>query len=300
MRPLNKMKKNVMRWMAPVAAAVLLGLSPLGATPTQEAAPLTGATPPANGVWLDSLDLSKMVQRRGTPRVGKSGASGGRGNATPPPLKLGGVVYEHGIGTLSINELIVDLKGEATRFVSMIGIDDAITREGSVTYEIWLDNEKKLMTDVLKAGAPPQFVSIDVTGGRFLELVINDGGDTSNSDYADWAGAAIIMKAGSTARPETWSLPSAAAPAIAASTAFAGAAHLNAPFIAGGTPGRPLLFRVPASGAPPLTFSAKNLPAGLTLDPATGIIRGAIAAAGKTDVAITVRSEEHTSELQSH
>jgi len=99
-----------------------------------------------------------MVQRRGTPRAGKSGAGGGRGSQTPPPLKLGGVTYEHGIGTLSINELIIDLKGEATRFVSMIGIDDAITREGSVTYEIWLDNRKKLITDVMKAGAPPQRV----------------------------------------------------------------------------------------------------------------------------------------------
>jgi alpha-galactosidase len=254
----------------------------------QDALAIRGAAPPANGVWLDSLDLSKMVQRRGTPRAGRSGASGERGNPTPPPLKLGGVTYEHGIGTLSINELIIDLKGEATRFVSMIGIDDAITREGSVTYEIWLDDKKKLITDVLKAGGPPQFVSIDVTGGRMLELVINDGGDTSNSDYADWAGAAIVMKPGSTAKPETWTFPSEAAPPIAASRAFAGAPRLNAPFITGATPGRPFLFRIPASGQAPLTFAATNLPAGLTLDPATGIISGALSAAGQTNVIVTV------------
>lgn len=269
-------------WSVPLAVMLLVG-----ALPAQEALAIRGAEPPPNGVWLDSLDLSRMVQRRGTPRAGRSGAGGGRGSQTPPPLKLGGVTYEHGIGTLSINELIVDLKGEATRFVSMIGIDDAVIREGSVTYEIWLDNKKKLITDVLRAGAPPQFVSIDVTGGHLLELVINDGGDTSNSDYADWAGAAIIMKPGATARPETWTFPSEAAPPIAPGAAFTGAPRINAPFITGATPGRPFLFRIPASGEPPLTFAQKGLPAGLTLDPKTGMITGAIAAAGRTDVTIT-------------
>jgi alpha-galactosidase len=268
-----------------VAVAVVLLA---GTTGAQDAVAIRGAEAPANGVWLDSLDLSKMVQRRGTPRVGKSGAGGGRGNQTAPPLKLGGVTYEHGIGTLSINELIVDLKGEATRFVSMIGIDDAITREGTVTYEIWLDNRKKLITDVIKAGAPPQLVSIDVTGGRMLELIINDGGDTSNSDYADWAGAVIIMKPGSTARPESWTFPSEAAPPIAASRAFTGAPRVDAPFITGATPGRPFLFRIPASGEPPLTFAAKNLPAGVMLDPNTGIVTGALTTAARTSVDVTV------------
>jgi alpha-galactosidase len=243
---------------------------------------IRGQVAPPNGVWLDSLDLSKMVQRRGTPQIGKSGA---RGN---PPLKLGGVTYAHGIGTLSINEIIVDLKGEATRFVAMIGVDDAITREGSVTYEIWLDDKKKLITDVLKAGGPPQLVDIDVTGGRLLELVINDGGDTSNSDNADWAGAVIIMKPGSTAKPETWTMPVEPAPAIAKSRAFEGAPSLNAPFVTGATPKRPFLFRIPASGKPPLTFAASNLPAGLSLDSKSGVISGALASAGTTTVTVTV------------
>lgn len=270
-------------WTVPVAVMLLVGT-----LPAQEAASIRGIEPPPHGVWLDSLDLSKMVQRRGTPRVGKSGASAGRGNSTPPPLKLGGVTYEHGIGTLSINELIIDLKGQATRFVSMIGIDDAITREGSVTYEIWLDNKQKLITDVLKAGAPPQFVSIDVTGGHFLELVINDGGDTSNSDYADWAGAAIIMKDGSTARPETWTFPGGPSATIAPSAAFAGAPRINPPFVTGATPGHPFLFRIPATGEAPLTFAASSLPAGLTLDRTTGIITGALTSAGRTPATITV------------
>src|SRR6187402_2075848 len=100
---------------------------------------------PANAIWIDSLDLTKMVQRRQTPRAGQTLARGrgaGRGRAAgggPPaasPLTLGGVVYPHGIGTLSINELIIDLKGQATRFVAMVGLDDLASREGSVNVEV--------------------------------------------------------------------------------------------------------------------------------------------------------------------
>src|SRR5262245_34328411 len=94
----------------------------------QELEIMRGADAPANAIWLDSLDLGKMVQRRGTPRAGRYGGGGGGRGGTPPPITLGGQVYAHGIGTLSINELIVDLKGQATKFVSMVGLDDAAAR----------------------------------------------------------------------------------------------------------------------------------------------------------------------------
>ena len=225
-----------------------------------------------------------MIQRRGTPRAGRSG--GGRGN-NPPPLSLGGVVYQHGIGTLSINELIVDLKGEATRFESMIGIDDAArTGQGSVTYEIWLDNKRAFTSKVIKAGDPAQHVAVDLTGVRFMELFIDDGGDVSTGDYANWAGAVIHLKPGSTQKPESWSFPSEAAPPIA--SGWPATPRINPPRITGGTPGRPFLFRIPATGEAPLKFAARGLPAGLTLDEATGIISGTIKAAGRTDVSIEV------------
>jgi len=56
-------------WTVPMAVLMLAGV-----LPAQEAVSIRGTDAPANGVWLDSLDLTKMVQRRGTPRVGKSGA----------------------------------------------------------------------------------------------------------------------------------------------------------------------------------------------------------------------------------
>ena len=63
---------------------------------------------------------------------------------------------------------------------------------------------------------------------------------------------------------------------------------IHAPRITGTTPGLPFLFRIPATGEGPLRFSSNNLPAGVTADPATGIITGSLIAEGSTDVGIAV------------
>jgi hypothetical protein len=47
------------------------------------------------------------------------------------------------------------------------------------------------------------------------------------------------------------------------------------------------MFRITATGRPPLRFAARDLPAGLTLDPATGIITGSVARPG--DYPVTLR-----------
>jgi len=283
-----------------VCVAVLAASLLASSQQDQLRAVMTANDPPPNAIWLDSLDLSKMVQRRQTPRAGGTLARGrgGRGTAAPAaqpagrgtapvptPIVLGGITYPHGIGTLSINELIIDLKGQATRFVSMVGLDDLAAGEASVAVEVWVDNKKRFESGVLHVGDAPKLVDIDLTGARFLELFIDDGGDTSNGDYADWGGGLIYLKTGATAKPESWTFPSEPAPPLA--SGWPAAPRINAPRITGGTPGRPFLFRIPATGEAPLTFAAKNLPQGLALDPATGIITGAIAREGRTAVTIT-------------
>jgi alpha-galactosidase len=286
--------------LAAVITAAVVGLD--AARQAQEIEILRGADAPPNAIWIDSLDLSKMVQRRQTPRAGRSlaGGRGGRGRgaagqpAGPPgsPITLGGVTYQHGIGTLSINELIIDLKGQATRFLAMVGLNDNASRQGSVTVEVWLDNRKVLISDVLRVGSPPLKVDVDLTGARFLELLIDDGNDVSTGDNADWAGGLIFLKPGATEKPESWTFPTESARPIA--SGWPATPRINPPRITGGTPGRPFIFRIPATGDAPLTFAAKNLPAGLTLDPATGVITGAIARAGRSDVEVTVTNARGT------
>ncbi len=56
--------------------------------------------------------------------------------------------------------------------------------------------------------------------------------------------------------------------------------RIHGPRIYGLRPGSPLIYRIPATGDRPLAVSAEGLPAGLTLDPHTGILTGRVTKAG--------------------
>jgi alpha-galactosidase len=241
---------------------------------------LRATNPPANGIWVDSLDLNKIGPSWLRARAGKSV----RNN----PLSLNGVVYPHGIGSIAMSELTIDLKGEAIRFLSMVGVDDGRKNGvGSVNFEVWLDGKKVADSGIVRSGEPPKLMSVDLTGARHMTLFVDNAGDGGRDDDADWAGAAIILAPGAKAQPETFKLPVEPPPPIASGVAAKPAIH--GPRVTGATPGRPFLFLIPATGDGPLTFAAKNLPAGLTLDKDTGIISGSLKQAGRTVVALTVR-----------
>jgi hypothetical protein len=66
--------------------------------------------------------------------------------------------------------------------------------------------------------------------------------------------------------------------------------QINGPDVFGERPGAPFLYKIPATGHKPLTFKADSLPAGLTLDAATGIITGMLNQKGDYHVVFTVRN----------
>jgi alpha-galactosidase len=282
------MKRATVAALLGFAAAIALAEAVSRTVTAQDPAALRAADAPPNSVWVDSLDLSKAMIRR--PRAQ-------RGQTTPPaPLvfTLGGVVYQHAV-PLQVNaDLVIDLDGRAVRFVSMVGIDDdRTTGQGSVTFEVWVDGRKAGDSGVMKSGDAPKSLTVDLTGARRLILAVGDGGDGTRDDNADWGGALIVMaQTGSSSPPRVVDLPVDPPPAMAASRTAQ--PTINEPRVTGGTPGRPFLFLIPASGDGPLTFAAKNLPAGLTLDSKTGIITGSLARAGKTVVSLTVTGPKGT------
>ena len=276
----------------------LVALPPLtaactGARPAQVGTPemIRGEEPPPNGLWVETVGLDAMFQRRGRPVAG--GIPGGRRGQEPRPITLGGEVYPHGIGTQSISEFVIDVKGEATRFMSMIGLDDSVTYEhASINYKVWGDDELLYASDVLRLGDPPEFVSVDLTGVRVLSLLLDDGQDTSNGDTGVWAGATIIMHEGTTAMPEPFDIPVDPVQPIASGDPPE--PKINGPTIVGSTPGRPFFHLVPATGEGPLRYAAANLPPGLRIDPETGIISGSLQEDGETLVTLTVSGPRGT------
>jgi alpha-galactosidase len=239
------------------------------------------AAAPAGTMWVEEIGLERFSQRRGAPRIGRS--------IRDQPIRLGGVEYPHGIGTRSISEFVIDLRGNAARFASTVGIDDEIRGDvGSVAFEVWADDVRVAASGLMRPGDEPKLLSADLRGARILTLLVDDGGDTSNDDEVAWAGAMIELLQPDGERPAAYvppaeELPRLAAPSTSPRPAIHGAR------VTGGTPGRPFLFRVPATGASPLRFSARGLPAGLAIDAATGIISGKIEKAGESTVQINIR-----------
>lgn len=148
---------------------------------------------PARTVWLDSLDLSGMRQEYGDPHAGKS--------VEGTPLSLAGTVYAHGVGTHAASSFDVDLKGAATRFRAVVGVDDERKNQGSVVFQVFVDGEKKAETLVLHGGDPPVRLSVNLTGAHRLRLVVTDGGDNYVNDHADWANAFLTLRRGAARKP---------------------------------------------------------------------------------------------------
>ncbi|HXI21791.1 MAG TPA: glycoside hydrolase family 27 protein, partial [Gemmatimonadales bacterium] len=64
--------------------------------------------------------------------------------------------------------------------------------------------------------------------------------------------------------------------------------RINGARMVGARPGSPFLFRIPATGRPPLAFSAEHLPPGLELDTVTGIVTGRVSLPGNYHVVLRV------------
>lgn len=74
--------------------------------------------------------------------------------------------------------------------------------------------------------------------------------------------------------------------------------RIHGPKIFGVRPAAPFLYTVPATGRRPIEFTAKNLPAGLTIDRASGRITGAVGAKGRYAVTLQASNALGTTERE--
>lgn len=70
--------------------------------------------------------------------------------------------------------------------------------------------------------------------------------------------------------------------------------RINNATVFGVRPGSPFLFKIAATGEKPLKYSVSKLPAGLKLDPLTGIITGTITKAGSYTMQLQVKNKKGT------
>ena len=270
-----------LRAAARPAAAVKPRASAAGAVPLSKAMEavqwLNGAALPTGTHSLDAL----VAQAPGATPVATA----------KTPFPLGGITWTRGIAGLAERDLEVDLGGQAHRFMSFAGIlDDASCAAGdadlaSARFQVFVDGVKKADSGAIAYGSEPVLLMSDLVNAKTLRLVVQ-GGMAPDRAAAAWAGALITMGPGATFVPVV--RPGVPDPPVPMASGTDPRPAIHHPRVVGTTPGRPFLFRIPATGQGPLAFSASGLPAGVTLDPKTGILGGSVKAAGTTVVGLSV------------
>jgi len=214
-------------------------------------------------ISLSSLNLAHMSTGYGTVQIDKS--------VQGKPLTIAGQTYPHGIGTHAFSVLYLDLNGQARRFKMQIGVDDETAGRGTITCKIYADEKKVYDSGVIKAHAKPVLIDLDLTGIKYMYLVITDGGDGIGFDHVDLINPVIEY---TETPPTTLPSPLVSEEKFILTPKPSPKPSINGPRVYGARPGHPFLYRIPATGNRPMKFQALNLPASLSLDSQTGIITG--------------------------
>jgi alpha-galactosidase len=232
--------------------------------------------------WLSTLDLATIRQSWSTAKRNLS--------VDEHPLSIGGKIFANGIGSHSKSRWLLDLDRKGVRFLATVGADDEMkgSPRGLVEFQIFGDDSLLWKSPPLRAGDASVKVNISVTGVSLLGLRINDGGDGIDYDHANWCEARLVMP-GAVPRPF---LPPGEK-AVILTPLPAPTPRINGASVYGARPQHPFLYRIPATGVRPMSFSAKGLPPGLTLN-GSGIISGKATSRGMWRVQLTAKNSRGT------
>ncbi len=103
------------------------------------------------------------------------------------------VTYQKGIGAHSTSTIVYDISNiKAGLFTSYVGVDRQMYGTvGSVSFEVYVDGEKRFDSGVMKSTDSQQYLQVDLSGAKELKLVVTDGGNNIGSDHATWGDAKI-------------------------------------------------------------------------------------------------------------
>ena len=264
------MKRNMNIYCAACLALALIG---------ECAGTVKNASTGTDRIGLETLDLSTMTSGWNPPKVNV--ANGGT------PFRIGSETFSRGVGTHAASFYEIEVKGEAVRFTATIGADAGmeIARHGSVRFSVFADGRRVFRSPVHRFGNAAERIDVPLRGAKRVILWVDDAGDGLRNDIADWCEADFEVMPGTTLRPVQYETVPEQFGIL--SPKIGDEPHLNAPYVFGVRPTHPLLFTLPCSGARPMTFTAKGLPAGVALDAKSGILTGAIAGRGEYPVTVT-------------
>jgi alpha-galactosidase len=215
---------------------------------------------------LSQMNVDSIYQDYGFPRANKS--------VDEHPLTIAGQTFDDGIGSHANMSWVIELDGKADHFSAQVGIDDDVkaspdAQRAAVEFRLVGDNKELAKTASIKLGMTPTALEADLQGVHTLVLEANTMRDSVDYDHVDWVNVKITY---SGAAPHEVQNPKEE---LDIRTPKPGdAPRINGARVFGVRPGHPVLYMIAATGQRPMTFSAEGLPAGISLDPATGRITG--------------------------
>ncbi len=217
-------------------------------------------------IWLDDLPIKSFSE--GIPAVLP------KTNAAGDSMKIKSVYYTHGVGVNSTSVLSFYLNGNATEFSASVGVDDKGVK--NLPHRFYVIGDKKILFDSgeMKLGDAARAIKVSTEGIKQLGLLVLVDMEI-NRTYANWADAKFIMK--ENAIPQT--LPNNDEKYILTPLPDK-KPKINSARIFGARPGNPFLYTVATTGEQPISYTAQNLPAGLSINKKTGVISGKIAQRG--------------------
>ncbi len=108
------------------------------------------------------------------------------------PITLNGVVYPKGLGVHAYSEVIYNLSERYSSFISDVGVDDEVTADGSVVFQVVADGTVLYDSGPMFSDSATQTINVNVVGVRELRLIVTDAGNGDRSDHADWANARLV------------------------------------------------------------------------------------------------------------
>lgn len=276
---------------------------------------LIAAAPDHEIIWLSTLDLAKArVTDRIRPAIDKT--------IDGHKLTINKQTFDHGVCVNGYTIFYVQLNGGCEKFSAIAGVDDESAVPPQVPAAAGAQTGRAGQGGAARGGAPPPPVmSLRILADENRPLYENNAiqiGGNGVPVEVDTKGIklmAIIVNAGSAGgrggrggtgtRPIHYDLAEAKFEVSGAQPMLieiAGEARevltpkpgpkpkINGPAMTGVTAGRPVLYKIPATGIRPMTYAVDKLPEGLKVDAATGIISGTIKNKGPHTVMLRARN----------
>ena len=241
--------------------------------------------------YVDTFDLSGATCGLGKRMQAKKSVGG-------HALTVGGKTYERGFGTRAESAILFRANGKVTAFDALVAIDDEAKDinpgksygKPTASFKVWADGRVVWKSGDLKLGQKPVAVHVDLTGAKEIVLETTGGKEWTayDSAHGDWLDARFTYEKGAI-------LEAVNDPALTMQLGILTPPEKPEPSINGADiwgvrPGHPVIFRVATSGVRPMRFSAKGLPAGVTLDE-KGVLRGvAPEKPGDYDIEVTAEN----------